>query len=608
MADRHRTWLRRRLIRGAGAQRHLDAAVTATIIAAILAAVIAVPGPARAADSVRLIVREVPGRHAEAVRSVERLGGRAGLRLALIDGFVARLPRNTAPALQGAPGVVSATGDAAVRLSGLADGSTQSGTSMGALTRTIGAHDLWEAGVTGAGIDVALIDSGVVPVNGLSTPGKVVNGPDLSFDQQAGAPPYLDTFGHGTNIAGIIAGRDNANSNGSLPGSGDFAGIAPGARIVNVKVASAGGETDVSQVIAAIDWVVQHRSSDGLNIRVLNLSFGTDGTQDPLVDPLAYAVEVAWRNGIVVVAAAGNAGEQRRRLANPAVDPYIIAVGAADTHATSTLGDDTVPTWSSPGDAVRTPDLVAPGVSVPSLRDPGSILDLATPSATGSRFLRGSGTSQAAAVVSGAVALLLDDRPSMTPDQVKALLISTADRLPAADPVTQGAGMVDLEGAVKADVPRAVQHWPQSTGTGSLDGARGSVRVQAGSSPLAGEQDIFGTAWDAQAWANQSSSGTSWHGGLWNLRAWAGNCFCGSSWSGLSWSGLSWSGLSWSSLSWSGLSWSGLSWSGLSWSGLSWSGLSWSGLSWSGLSWSGLSWSGLSWSGLSWSTAAWSPD
>jgi serine protease AprX len=234
---------------------------------------------------------------------------------------------------------------------------------------------------------------------------------------------------------------------------------------------------------------------------------------------------------------------------------------------------------------------VADGVSVPSLRDPGSILDLATPSATGSRFLRGSGTSQAAAVVSGAVALLLDDRPSMTPDQVKALLISTADRLPAADPVTQGAGMVDLEGAVKADVPRAVQHWPQSTGTGSLDGARGSVRVQAGSSPLAGEQDIFGTAWDAQAWANQSSSGTSWHGGLWNLRAWAGNCFCGSSWSGLSWSGLSWSGLSWSSLSWSGLSWSGLSWSGLSWSGWSWSGLSWSGLSWSGLSWSTAAWS-----------------
>ena len=596
------------------ARRHLVVPIVTAVAVAVaaLAGAWSIPAPASGAGLVGVIVREVPGRHAEAVRSVERLGGDAGRRLALIDGFAARLPVRAAAALQRAPGVVAVTRDGSLRLSSAAAGGSDddnapaAATSIADLAAAIGATELWKDHVTGAGVDVALIDSGVVPVNGLTASGKVVNGPDLSFDRQAGAPPYLDAFGHGTHLAGIIAGRDDAITAGAPPGADDFAGIAPGSRIVSVKVASAGGETDVSQVIAAIDWVVQHRRSDGLNIRVLNLSFGTDATQDYAVDPLAYAVEVAWRKGIVVVTAAGNAGEHRRQLANPALDPWVLAVGAADLHGTRDVADDTVPAWSSPGDASRGPDLVAPGVSVPSLRSPGSILDLAAPSASGSRLIRGSGTSQAAAVVSGAVALLLDDRPQLTPDQVKALLTSSAAHLPAADPDAQGAGLLDVQAASKAPVPNAVQRWARASGTGSLDAARGSVRVAVGTSVLDGERDIFGAEWDGKEWAKASLDGKSWDDGKWNGRTWTGTCLCASSWSGLSWSGLSWSGLSWSGLSWSGLSWSGLSWSGLSWSGLSWSGLSWSGLSWSGLSWSGLSWSGLSWSGLSWSGTAWS--
>ncbi len=443
-------------------------------------------------------------------------------------------------------------------------------------------------------------------MNGLAADGKIVNGPDLSFDLQAGAPAYLDTFGHGTHLAGIIAGRDDFVAPGERPGYGEFAGVAPDARIVNVKVASAAGETDVSQVIAAIDWVVQHRTDGGLNIRVLNLSFGTNATQDYRIDPLAYAVEVAWRKGIVVVTAAGNSGDLGGPLADPAADPYVIAVGAEDMHATTTSSDDTVPSWSSAGDGTRGPDVVAPGVSVVGLRDPGSILDLAAPSATGSRFIRGSGTSQAAAVVSGGVALLLQRQPNLTPDQVKAALVATAKPLAGASQIVQGAGLIDLEAAAAADVSSATQKWPRSTGTGSLDAARGGLAIQAGGAGLDGERDLFGAPWDGSAWAQKSLDGTSWVDGSWNGNVWTGTCLCAASSSGPAWDAVPWSGLSWSGLSWSGLSWSGVSWSGVTVSGLSWSGLSWSGLSWSGLSWSAQSWAGLSWSGLSWSTAGWS--
>jgi serine protease AprX len=570
--------------RGPGRRNRAGARLHVLIVTAAvaLAGVGGTRLPVLAAD-VRFVVREIPGHHAEALRSVERLGGEARQRLSLINGFEARLPPGAAAALERAPGVSSVTPDAALWLSGFDDGT---GPSIGGRTAdvadAIGATALWNEGVTGAGVDVALIDSGVAPVNGLTASGKIVNGPDLSFDRQAGAPPYLDTFGHGTHLAGIIAGRDDALAAGDRPGAGDVAGIAPGARIVSLKVASAAGLTDVSQVIAAIDWVVQHRTSGGLNIRVLNLSFGTDGTQDYAVDPLAYAVEVAWRKGIVVVAAGGNTGEHRLRLANPAVDPYVLAVGAADLHGTLARADDTIPAWSSPGDAARVPDLVAPGVAVPGPRVPGSTLDLAAPSATGSRLLRGSGTSQAAAIVSGAVALLLDERPGLTPDQVKGLLTSTAARLPSADPGAQGAGLLDVLAASQAPVPDSVQRWPRASGTGSLDGARGGVRVEVGGSVLEGEHDILGAAWDGEEWAEKAGRGSSWDDGEWNGRTWTGGCLCADSWSGPAWSGLSWSGLSWSGLSWSGLSWSGLSWAGLSWSCLSWSGHGWSTIEWSG--------------------------
>src|SRR4029453_13318341 len=233
---------------------------------------------------------------------------------------------------------------------------------------------------------------------------------DLSFESQASNLTDIDTYGHGTHLAGLIAGRDSSIAPGHEDEDVDraFVGAAPGARIVSLKVASSDGATDVSQGIAAIDWVVEHRNSDGLNIRVLNLSFGTDSTQDYRLDPLAYAAEVAWLHGIVVVVAAGNTGFGTSQLNDPAYDPYVIAVGGDDTKGTDDPKDDVIPSWQSRGNTLRHPDLVAPGKSIVSLRDPGSFVDEANPGARvgATRFIKGSGSSQAAAIVSGAVATI----------------------------------------------------------------------------------------------------------------------------------------------------------------------------------------------------------
>ena len=214
--------------------------------------------------------------------------------------------------------------------------------SMYNTTLYTGVRNWWKAGYTGDGVDVAVIDTGVTPVDGLADPGKIVYGPDLSLDAPADNLHNLDANGHGTFMAGIIAGRGSGADPGSYAGDQtNFLGVAPDARIVSVKVGASDGSVDVSQVIAAIDWVVQHRNDNGLNIRVLNLSYGTDSAQPYQVDPLAYAVEQAWKAGIFVVAATGNAGYQFKTgtLADPAYDPKIFAVGATDAQGTmSTVG------------------------------------------------------------------------------------------------------------------------------------------------------------------------------------------------------------------------------------------------------------------------------
>ena len=445
--------------------------------------------------------------------------------------------------------------------------------SMALTAQYLGATTWWNAGYTGKGIDVAVIDSGVSPVAGLDAPGKVVYGPDVSLESQAPNLTNFDTYGHGTFMAGLIAGND-----------ADYTEIAPDARIISLKVATADGGADVTQVIAAIDWAVEHAHDPGFNIRVISLSYGTNSTQAYGLDPLAYVVEQAWKKGIVVVAAAGNTGYQRGAgapgLADPAYDPFVLAVGASDPVGTMKVGDDDVASFSASsagcGSLCKNPDFVAPGAHLQGLRVANSYIDANHPEGLlDARFFRGSGTSEATAVAAGAVALVLQRFPNATPDMVKKYVVSTALKLGGFDSQAQGAGEMRLGEMFKKTPPAYQQKFTAATGAGTLEAARGTDRISRDGVPLTGERDIFGTSIDTKALAALEASGSSWSGGSWN----------GSSWSGSSWSGSSWSGSSWSGSSWSGSSWSGSSWSGSSWSGSSWSGSNWSGDVWASDTW-----------------------
>ncbi|MGI8779620.1 MAG: S8 family serine peptidase [Solirubrobacteraceae bacterium] len=535
------------------------------------------------AKRVLVVVGAQPGHTRAAERLVERLGGTVEGRLAIVHGFTARVPAGAIERLRGTRTIQTVARDVTLHLSTdapldasgdpafrpidpppaeiptdapaeevaddvIADAAVDAsaGSSLApdpvasgedavqdaaadpvapvalaaddAPARARASMDLVRAAagveggdLTGAGVDVALIDSGALGVAALDGPGKLVRGPDFSADAFDDDLRGLDAFGHGSHMAGVIAGAD--------PETG-FEGIAPGARIVSVKVAGAGGVTSLVRVLMALDWVRDNRSADGLDIRVLNLSLGVDLRRPYVREPLAYAAEQLWNRGVAVVAAAGNQADGTGRLDLPAADPFVIAVGATDTRYTADAADDGVADFSS-HDAVRPPDVVAPGTGIISLRVPGSTLDEEFPAARiGDRFFRGSGTSQAAAVVSGMVALLLEARPDLTPDQVKALLRGGAVDLPAADVAADGAGRANLARTLALATPTpAAAAQPFQPAVLDLLALWAALNDEAtGAAPLVGtgENGWTGRSWSGRSWSGRSWSGRSWSGSDWS--------------------------------------------------------------------------------------------
>ncbi len=404
---------------------------------------------------VQVIVLLKPGWSADV--EVTRLGGMLGRSLNLINGKVVQLPKGQLKKLADYPGV---------------DRIVYDRPTVGEMNRvavTVGARAVQQTyGYRGAGIGIAVIDSGVttwhddLTYQGSSWLVRTKNGQRVAafVDFVNGRTSPYDDNGHGTHVAGIIAG----NGYDSL---GVRAGIAPDAHLASLKVLDGNGRGVISNVIAAFDWAIANKSA--YNLRVINLSVGAAVTESYRTDPLTLAAKRAVDAGIVVVTAAGNLGKnslgqaQYGAIGAPGNAPWVITVGAYSHEGTVWRSDDVMAEFSSRGpsafDYEAKPDIVAPGVGTVSLSDPGGLLYLTKPTALLSGSIVGllggaypyfslSGTSMASPVVAGSVALMLQANPSLTPNLVKAILEYTAQVYPGYDALTQGAGFLNTKGAV----------------------------------------------------------------------------------------------------------------------------------------------------------------
>ena len=337
------------------------------------------------------------------VTAVLEVGGSVLTQFHLINGVEALVPTALEPVLKALPGI-TVTPDLAVSVQSVPE-STGPHTPSDAFLQETGATRLASQGDTGQGVTVAVLDTGVDNLPDFS--GRLAGGVDLT----GGNNPFQDGYGHGTFVAGLIAGDGTSSG-------GQYSGEAPGARLVSIKVAGADGITHLSTLITGLQWAVDHQNAYG--IKVLNLSLGYQSSQSTVANPLDQAVQAVWNSGITVVTSAGNAGPFNGTILSPGDDPLVITVGALDDMATTSTADDEMTDFSSAGPTSRDgwakPDLVASGRSVVSLAAPGSTIDNSHPSAqVGAANFVGSGTSFSAAITSGAAALVLADNPGLIP-------------------------------------------------------------------------------------------------------------------------------------------------------------------------------------------------
>jgi serine protease AprX len=410
---------------------------------------------------------------------------------------------------------------------------------------TLGIDQLHAEGISGQGVTVAVIDSGI---------GKH---PDLA-ERLIVAPDYGigDLYGHGTHVAGIIGGDGSASG-------GVYTGIAPGVHFISLGVSDEFGMAYESDVVEALQWV--HENKDTYNIRVINLSLNSTVEDSYHNSGIDAAVEILWLNGVVIVASAGNkgpAGGYNTAKTAPANDPFIIVVGASDEHETYDRANDTITPFSSFGvttDGFFRPDIIAPGYNIYSALSPDSTWDDAYPDRLGfgGEYIRLSGTSMAAPMVTGAVALLLQDEPNLTPDQVKYRLTHTGSTL------TDGEGntfpYLDVYAVVHGTTT-------ESAYTGFMPHIL-----------------LVKMAMIAY-WASEN-------GGE-NI-----------DWENVNWESVNWNAVNWNAVNWNAVNWNAVNWNAVNWNAVNWNAVNWNAVNWNAVNWNAVNWNAVNWNAVNWNAA-----
>jgi serine protease AprX len=530
-----------------------------------------------ALPSAQVIVTSLAGDASAAAAAVRAAGGRVVASLSLIGGVSAQLPAGTvlAPSYRVVPNAPLEVAGKGKGVSG-APSTARETVAPGLL-----------AARNGEGVTVAVVDTGVADVPDLK--GRVTH-VDVTGDGKG------DDYGHGTFVAGVVAG-DGTSSDGA------YAGVAPGAQILDVRVADKNGRTSLSTVLQGLQQVAKHDDVD-----VVNLSLASGSPLPYQIDPLSQALEALWRRGVTVVVPSGNEGPDSGTVTAPGTDPVLLTVGGLDESGDAVRGNDVVADWSGRGPApqgVAKPDLVAPGSHLVSLRAPGSKVDKANPkSRVGDNYFRGSGTSFSTAVTSGAVAILLQDR-DLTPGQVKALVTGTAYKTVAGGPDATGAGGLDVTAALAAPAPTdpgtglAPIPGDPAVWSAFLDALISGDRAAAASSWS--QLSVEARNWAASSWSSLSPEARNWAASSWSARNWAGPDGTAEEWLARNWAARNWAARNWSARNWAEDEWSARNWAARNWAGEDWEARNWSARNWADSEWAARNWSARNWSARNWS-------
>jgi serine protease AprX len=456
-------------------------------------------------QAVNVIVQKVTG-SVNVEKQVARLGGTAIKDLKIINALAARMSAGAALELSHRPDVRWVSLDAPV-VSTTCTKCVDTSKLANAYIRAIKADQVWNTSpyLQGKSIGVAVLDSGVNPNGDLFTSAGVNRQvADVHFNSDVNQNSS-DGYGHGTHVASIVGG-DGSESGGK------YIGVAPLVNIVNVKVSNDDGSALMNDVVAGLQWVLENKNT--YNIRVVNLSLNSSVAESYHTSPLAAAVEILWFNKIVVVASAGNRGNGA--IFPPANDPFIITVGATDDKGTSGLNDDVLASFSAYGttvDGIKKPDLVAPGTNIIArVVNQNMGLANAHPSnKVDTQYFRMSGTSMAAPMVSAAIALLLQDEPGLTPDQVKFRLMSTASKTwPGYNATQSGAGYLDVYAAVRGTTTKSAN-----------TGLRASQLLTTGPTPITwGSVGWNSVGWNSVGWNSVGWNSVGWNSVGWNSDHW----------------------------------------------------------------------------------------